>query len=165
MANKLRHIAISVRDPEKTAKFFEEAFGMTRAGNAQRGVYMTDGIFNVALLNFGDEPVAGMEDQKNPLGLIHFGMWVDSVDEMDKKITAAGGSYVTGRKETEPERVLRGQVQDAGRHRVRRDRKRLEGRGQGRGAGAERGAKVIGGLSRATQAARPAWRPRARMPG
>ena len=84
MANKLRHIAISVRDPEKTAKFFEEAFGMTRAGNAQRGVYMTDGIFNVALLNFGDEPVAGMEDQKNPLGLIHFGMWVDSVDEMDK---------------------------------------------------------------------------------
>ena len=102
MANKLRHIAISVRDPEKTAKFFEEAFGMTRAGNAQRGVYMTDGIFNVALLNFGDEPVAGMEDQKNPLGLIHFGMWVDSVDEIAKKITDAGGSYVTGRKETNP---------------------------------------------------------------
>ena len=102
MANKLRHIAISVRDPEKTAKFFEEAFGMTRAGNAQRGVYMTDGIFNVALLNFGDEPVAGMEDKKCPLGLIHFGMWVDSVDEMDKKITAAGGAYVTGRKETNP---------------------------------------------------------------
>ncbi len=96
MANKLRHIAISVRDPEKTAKFFEEAFGMTRAGNAQRGVYMTDGIFNVALLNFGDEPVAGMEDQKNPLGLIHFGMWVDSVDEMDKKITAAGGPTSPG---------------------------------------------------------------------
>ena len=50
MANKLRHIAISVRDPDKAAKFFEEAFGMTRAGNAQRGIYMTDGIFNVALL-------------------------------------------------------------------------------------------------------------------
>ena len=46
--------------------------------------------------------VAGMENQKNPLGLIHFGMWVDSVDEMDKKITAAGGAYVTGRKETGP---------------------------------------------------------------
>jgi lactoylglutathione lyase len=102
MANKLRHIAISVRDPEKTAKFFEEAFGMTRAGNAQRGVYMTDGIFNVALLNFGDEPVAGMEDQKNPLGLIHFGMWVDNLDDSAKKITDAGGSYVTGRKETGP---------------------------------------------------------------
>ena len=102
MANKLRHIAISVRDPEATAKFFEQAFGMTRAGNAQRGVYMTDGIMNVALLNFGDEPIAGMEGQKNVTGLIHFGMWVDSVEQIDKAITAAGGSYVTGRTETNP---------------------------------------------------------------
>lgn len=102
MASKLRHIAISVRDPDAAAKFFETAFGMTRAGNAQRGVYMTDGIMNVALLNFGDEPIAGMEDQKNVTGLIHFGMWVDSVEEIDKTIKAAGGSYVTGRKETGP---------------------------------------------------------------
>ncbi len=102
MASKLRHIAISVRDPEAAAKFFETAFGMTRAGNAQRGVYMTDGIMNVALLNFGDEPIAGMENQKNVTGLIHFGMWVDSVEEIDKTIKAAGGSYVTGRKETGP---------------------------------------------------------------
>jgi len=43
MANKLRHIAISVRDPEATAKFFEQAFGMTRAGNAQRGVSSAPG--------------------------------------------------------------------------------------------------------------------------
>ena len=102
MASKLRHIAISVRDPEAAARFFETAFGMTRAGNAQRGVYMTDGIMNVALLNFGDEPIAGMEDQKNVTGLIHFGMWVDSVEEIDKTIKAAGGSYLTGRKETGP---------------------------------------------------------------
>src|SRR5262245_28536329 len=96
MANKLRHIAISVRDPEKTAKFFEEAFGMTRAGNAQRGVYMTDGVFNVALLNFGDEKIDGFEDRPGVQGLIHFGTWVDSVDELDTKITAAGGKYGTG---------------------------------------------------------------------
>jgi len=102
MANKLRHIAISVRDPEAAAKFFEQAFGMTRAGNAQRGVYMTDGTMNVALLNFGDEPIAGFENQKGVTGLIHFGMWVDSVEQIDKSITAAGGSYVTGRKETNP---------------------------------------------------------------
>ena len=102
MASKLRHIAISVRDPEAAAKFFEQAFGMTRAGNAQRGVYMTDGIMNVALLNFGDEPVAGFEGQNDVRGLIHFGMWVDSVDDIAKKITDAGGSYVTGRKETGP---------------------------------------------------------------
>jgi lactoylglutathione lyase len=99
---RLRHIAISVRDPEAAANFFEKAFGMKRAGNAMRGVYMTDGVMNVALLNFGDEPIAGFEDQKNVCGLIHFGMWVDSLDESDAKVRAAGGKYVTGRKETNP---------------------------------------------------------------
>jgi lactoylglutathione lyase len=99
---RLRHIAISVRDPEAAADFFEKAFGMRRAGNAMRGVYMTDGVMNVALLNFGDEPIAGFEDRKNVCGLIHFGMWVDSLDETDAKVRAAGGSYLTGRKETDP---------------------------------------------------------------
>jgi methylmalonyl-CoA/ethylmalonyl-CoA epimerase len=99
---KLRHIAISVPDPEAAATFFERAFGMTRAGNAMRGVYVTDGVMNVALLNFGDEPVPGFEHQKGYCGLIHFGMWVDSVEEADAKVKAAGGSYMTGRKETNP---------------------------------------------------------------
>ncbi|HEY3643223.1 MAG TPA: VOC family protein [Xanthobacteraceae bacterium] len=99
---RLRHIAISVRDPEAAADFFEKAFGMRRASNAMRGVYMTDGVMNVALLNFGDEPIAGFEDRKNVCGLIHFGMWVDSLDETDAKVRAAGGSYLTGRKETDP---------------------------------------------------------------
>src|ERR1700681_3528527 len=101
---RLRHIAIaiSVPDPEAAAKFFERAFGMKRAGNAMRGVYMTDGVVNVALLNFGDEPIAGFEDRKDICGLIHFGMWVDSVEESDAKVRAAGGSYLTGRKETDP---------------------------------------------------------------
>ena len=54
---KLRHIALSVPDPEAAAKFFEQAFGMTRAGHAMRGIYMSDGIMNVALLNFGDDSI------------------------------------------------------------------------------------------------------------
>src|SRR5262249_1983100 len=99
---KLRHIAISVSDPEKAARFFEQAFGMTRAGRAQRGVYMTDGVMNVALLHFADEPVPGFEDQGDYQGLIHFGMWVDNVEETDAKVKAAGGSYMTGRHETNP---------------------------------------------------------------
>jgi lactoylglutathione lyase len=100
---RLRHIAISVRDPEAAANFFEKAFGMERAGNAMRGVYMTDGVMNVALLNFADEPIAGFEDKKNVCGLIHFGMWVDSLEETDAKVKAAGGAYLTGRKETNPD--------------------------------------------------------------
>jgi hypothetical protein len=51
MTMKLRHIALSVPDVAAAQKFFEEAFGMTKAGDAQNGVYVTDGTINVALLN------------------------------------------------------------------------------------------------------------------
>jgi len=47
MAARLRHIAISVPDPEKAAKFFEEAFGMKIASRAGVGLYVTDGTVNV----------------------------------------------------------------------------------------------------------------------
>src|SRR5436305_9412961 len=50
MATRLRHIAIIVPDPETAAQFFEQAFGMTRAGSGRRGIYMSDGVMNVALL-------------------------------------------------------------------------------------------------------------------
>ncbi|MBS0391384.1 MAG: VOC family protein [Proteobacteria bacterium] len=99
---KLRHIALSVSDPEAAAQFFEQAFGMTRAGRAMRGWYMTDGVMNVALLNFGAEPVPGYEKFKDVRGVIHFGMWVDNLEEAGKRVTAAGGKYLTGRKETDP---------------------------------------------------------------
>jgi catechol 2,3-dioxygenase-like lactoylglutathione lyase family enzyme len=99
---KLRHIAVAVNDPEKAAQFFESAFGMTRAGSAMRGVYLTDGVVNVALLNFGDEPVPGFETQKGYEGIIHFGMWVDDAEQADRQIKEAGGSYMTGRSEKDP---------------------------------------------------------------
>jgi methylmalonyl-CoA/ethylmalonyl-CoA epimerase len=86
---KLRHIAIIVEDPEASAKFFEQAFDMTRAGTARRGIYMTDGIFNVALLK--------KENDQEKLGLYHFGMWVDDLDEAEKKVVSAGGEYLAGR--------------------------------------------------------------------
>jgi lactoylglutathione lyase len=88
MTTRLRHIAIIVPDPEKAAKFFEDAFGMTRAGTARRGIYMSDGVMNVALLK--------TEGDEKP-GLYHFGMWVDDLDEAEKKVTQAGGTYLAGR--------------------------------------------------------------------
>ena len=36
---KLRHVALIVEDPEASAKFFEQAFDMKRAGSARRGIY------------------------------------------------------------------------------------------------------------------------------
>ena len=71
MAARLRHIAISVPDPEKAAKFFEEAFGMKVVGPAGLGLYVSDGTINVALLKFpGDVP--GFAPGYH--GILHFGI-------------------------------------------------------------------------------------------
>jgi lactoylglutathione lyase len=85
---KLRHIAIIVDDPETSAKFFEDAFDMKRAGTARRGLYVSDGTVNVALLK---------REGEEQVGLFHFGMWVDDLDEAEKKVVEAGGTYLEGR--------------------------------------------------------------------
>ena len=95
MAARLRHIALSVPDPDKAAQFFEEAFGMKRVGKAGIGCYVSDGTINVALLKYETGDVPGFP--KNYLGLVHFGMWVDDLDEAEKKVTQAGGTYLAGR--------------------------------------------------------------------
>src|SRR5271170_1983075 len=89
MANRIRHIAIIVPDAEEAAKFYEQALGFKRAGNARRGIYLSDGVINVALLT--------KEHENEKLGLYHFGVWVDDLDASEKQVVDAGGSYLAGR--------------------------------------------------------------------
>lgn len=86
---KLRHIAIIVKDPDEARRFFEDALGMEVAGTARRGLYVSDGTVNIALLK--------QEHEDEPLGIAHFGIWVEDMDEAEAKIGKAGGSYITGR--------------------------------------------------------------------
>lgn len=97
---KLRHIALSVPDVQKAQKFFEEAFGMTKAGDAQNGIYMTDGIMNVALLAKGGK-VPGIKIEPF-YGVMHFGMWVDDLDQAEAQVKEAGANYVQGRAPNTP---------------------------------------------------------------
>ena len=131
---KLRHIALIVPDPEKAAKFFEDAFDMKVAGRARRGVYVSDGTINVALLK---------QEGAEKVGIYHFGMWVDDLDEAEKKVQQAGATYLEGRP-TSPELVLRVQVQGPARHHLRPDPQGLKGRGQGR-RGEELSASLTSG--------------------
>jgi lactoylglutathione lyase len=85
---KLRHIAILVPDPEQAAQFFERAFDMARVGRARRGVYVSDGTVNVALLK--------VEEGERP-GIYHFGMWVDDLAAAEEKAQSAGATYLAGR--------------------------------------------------------------------
>ncbi|MBO6782311.1 MAG: VOC family protein [Alphaproteobacteria bacterium] len=98
MTAKLRHIALSVPDPQKAAAFYETALGMTRVGeNDHAGataVYLTDGVMNVALLRYKtDEAAAGDPDD---FGIHHFGFVVDDVDAARAEIEAAGGTWLMG---------------------------------------------------------------------
>jgi lactoylglutathione lyase len=92
MSSKLRHVAILVPDPEASAVFFEKAFGMTRVGTARRGIYVSDGVMNVALLR--------VDPEKEKVGVYHFGMWVDDLDEAEKQVQDAGAVYVKGRPDS-----------------------------------------------------------------
>ena len=60
---KLRHIAITVPDPEKAAQFYEKAFGLKRVGRTDwdgaHGIYLSDGVMNLALLHYQKEEYAG----------------------------------------------------------------------------------------------------------
>jgi lactoylglutathione lyase len=76
-----------------------DAFGMKRVGKAGIGCYVSDGTINVALLKYEGE-VPGFD--KGYHGLVHFGMWVDNLEEATKKVTDAGATYFGGRPGNNP---------------------------------------------------------------
>ncbi|HUQ24455.1 MAG TPA: VOC family protein [Burkholderiales bacterium] len=85
---KLRHIAVAVNDLEKAAAFYEQVFGLTRVGEEHlemgSGVYLSDGVINLALLKYKNPTTAGAH---------HFGFQVDDLDAMRKRIESAGGKF------------------------------------------------------------------------
>jgi len=97
MAARLRHFAVVVRDLQKAAKFYEGVFGLKRVGEETldfaSAVYLSDGVINLALLNYKGERGSGLSDAKNFVGAHHFGFQVDDLAETQKKIEALGGKF------------------------------------------------------------------------
>ena len=96
---KLRHIAVTVPDPEKAAEFYIRAFGLRRVGKTDwegaHGVYLTDGVMNIALLHYRKEEYAGARG-RDFVGLHHFGFIVEDVAAARGAIEAAGGTHWMG---------------------------------------------------------------------
>jgi catechol 2,3-dioxygenase-like lactoylglutathione lyase family enzyme len=94
---KIRHIALSVQDPEKTARFYEDTFGLVRVGTTESvladGVYLSDGYINIALLKYKSDTMAGISDGKDFVGTHHFGFKVDDAEAARKRIEAHGGHF------------------------------------------------------------------------
>ena len=96
---KLRHIAITVPDPEKAAAFYMRAFGMRRVGETDwenaRGVYLSDGTINLALLHYKTEEAAG-ERGRDFVGVHHIGFLVEDVEASMRAVVAAGAKHWMG---------------------------------------------------------------------
>ena len=91
---KIKHIALSTQDTEKTARFYVETFGMKQVGEVNdpgtRGVFLTDGDINLPILNFKNDEAAGVERGKGFSGIHHIGFQVENLDATANKLTAAG---------------------------------------------------------------------------
>jgi catechol 2,3-dioxygenase-like lactoylglutathione lyase family enzyme len=101
MASKgrIRHIALSVADPWETAAFYKDAMGLEEVseldGPLAEGIFLTDGVVNLAILKFKDDEAA-QGTGKDFVGIHHFGFWVDDVIESGDKVRAAGAKWIMG---------------------------------------------------------------------
>src|SRR5437762_12462591 len=93
---KLRHIAVVVKDLEKAAAFYEKVFDLKRVGEEHlemgSGIYLSDGVINLALLKYKGEMGSGLKDA-NFVGAHHFGFQVEDLEEAKKRVEAAGGKF------------------------------------------------------------------------
>jgi len=94
---RLRHFAIVVRDLEKAARFYEDVFDLKRVGREDldfaSGIYLSDGVINLALLKYRGKRGSGLEDAESFVGAHHFGFQVDDMAATQKRIEAAGGTF------------------------------------------------------------------------
>jgi len=95
---RIKHIAIRTPDPEKTAAFYKEVFGLQEVGQAGRGYYLSDGYINLAILKSSDQGTGeSPRDVPGYAGIDHLGFVVENVDETCKKLEEAGAKAAIGR--------------------------------------------------------------------
>jgi catechol 2,3-dioxygenase-like lactoylglutathione lyase family enzyme len=96
---KLRHIALSVKDPWETALFYMEAFGMKKVGEVDTedavGVYLSDGVVNMAILHYLNDRLTGPQGP-DFVGIHHLGFWVDEIGQAQREVAAAGAKHFAG---------------------------------------------------------------------
>jgi catechol 2,3-dioxygenase-like lactoylglutathione lyase family enzyme len=123
---KLRHIAMVVEEMEKTAQFYEKAFGMQRVRQHETAIGLSDGVVSLVIIHPSNVNMKG-DDRR---GLHHIGFLVDDMEGESKKAETNGAvrcggiilAAVEGGKETERKfRDPNGQVFDLTGHEYARD--------------------------------------------
>jgi catechol 2,3-dioxygenase-like lactoylglutathione lyase family enzyme len=88
---RIRHIALTTKEPGKVAAFYKEAFGMQEIRRAPNGaVFLTDGYLNLAILNWKTEKSADVgANGPNYSGIHHFGFEVEDLEDAAAKLERA----------------------------------------------------------------------------
>ncbi len=91
---KIKHIAIATQDPEGTARFYTDVFGMKQIGRIDSpnvlGYFLSDGDINFAILKFKSDAAAGEERGKDWSGIHHIGFQVESLEAIAERLAQAG---------------------------------------------------------------------------
>ncbi len=88
---RIKHIAIRTPDPEKTAQFYINVFGLEEVGKAGSGLYLSDGYINLAILKSIEEGSGeSVRDVGGYAGIDHLGFMVEDMDEVQAKLEAEG---------------------------------------------------------------------------
>lgn len=92
---KLRHVAMSVKDPDESAAFYCKTFEMQIVGRTESplasGVYLSDGTMSLALLKYKEDKWAGMD--KDRACVHHVGFWVDDLEQQAEVVKQNGGTF------------------------------------------------------------------------
>ena len=97
---KIKHIALTTKEPDKVAAFYKEAFDMQEIRRSANGaVFLSDGYINLAILNWktNDDADVG-PDGPHYNGIHHIGFQVDDLDAACEKLEQANGQKLTSRE-------------------------------------------------------------------
>ena len=89
--DRIKHIAIFTADPEKTANFYVDVFGLEMAGPAGRGgFYLSDGEINLAILKARGLDADNPAGFQTPAGIDHFGFQVEDLEATQARLAEYG---------------------------------------------------------------------------
>jgi catechol 2,3-dioxygenase-like lactoylglutathione lyase family enzyme len=96
---KIRHIALTTKNPSQVAEFYKQAFDMQEIRRSDNGaVFLSDGYINLAILNWKTEKDADVgPDGPNYNGIHHIGFQVDDLDTACDKLEKVNGKQLSSR--------------------------------------------------------------------
>ena len=97
---KIKHIAMTAKDPHKVAAFYMELFGMEEVGRSgDSHVYLSDGVMNLTIRSCKAEGDADVGEQGAGFeGIHHIGFVVDDIEEYSEKALKIGAKMLSPAK-------------------------------------------------------------------